>query len=488
MLRRFLAITGGNLIRQASSFIAQLLVAHRAGTAAFGTLTFAFSIYLLMAGIGDFGSRLYCWRTVAALPPDERAAAAHDLVWKRFFLALALLVPINLVIYFVAPVQVAWILHCYSIAIAFNQVAFDWWFLSQERIGGLLVFNVACGLLLLASTYVLVRGPDDIATFALLLSFACGVPGVAMTMLGRGLPRLRLIVEGIGLPRLTSHYVGYDWFQRIYQAFIPIVAWLFYSRAAIGQFRIAYLFYWFAGTLAIYVGSSVFNRLARSSSKADSRQVMGTVVAMLLLIVLPFSAVATVLADRFVDRILGADYETATLHLAILLPCLAIPVASNFLREATVAAGKPIRAMRSYVGTVVLTTAGIAFFYQHGMVVLSVATLVGEALGGLPLLVMLRGEFWRGALLWRLPVGILSYPLIIALGRYVWINPGFWHPYGTLAVNGTFLTAVAGAIIGVTLLAERWVDRNVSMAITTGAEQPPSKFRVLVVKARSYFE
>lgn len=460
MFRRFIDIALGNVARQGISVLVQIIVARRLGDAAFGLITFAFSIYLLMAGAADFGSRLYCWQAVAALAPEARAEAAHDLVWKRLLLALTVLVLINIGIsFFEKDAELSWVLRAYSIAVAFNQVAFDWWFLAQDRTRSLLVFNIAGAVLMLIGTLLLVHGPGDVALFALILSFAYGIPGVAMTMLGRPMPRLYAIWEALKLPLRTRRFVGYDWLQRIYQAFIPIVAWHFYSKAALGQFRIAYLFYWFAGTLAIYVGSTVFNRLVRSQGGEDKRLVIGKTAALLLLMTVPLSGVAAVLAPPFVRAVLGSAYDPSMVHLRLLLPWLVVPVIANFLREASMASGRPHQAMWSYVGTVGLTSGCIALFYSSGPVVLSLATLIGEGIGGLPLLIVVVGPTWRSGLRWRLPIALVSYPLLVGLGRHAWISPDLLPPYYALALNSVILLAVATVIIGGTLLAERRLMR-----------------------------
>ena len=127
MLRNFLVVSGGNLARQFATFVAQIVVAHRVGEAAFGTFTYAFSIFLLIAGIADFGSRLYCWAATAALPAAERAAQANEFLWRRIAFAIIMLVPINLGILVLTQGELESLLHVYSLSAIANQSAFDWW-------------------------------------------------------------------------------------------------------------------------------------------------------------------------------------------------------------------------------------------------------------------------------------------------------------------------------------------------------------------------
>ena len=82
-MKAFLLISGGNLFRQLVTFIGQLYIVKKLGVSSFGELTFAFSIYMVMAGIGDFGTRIYSWKQVLATKTELRSKITSRLWCER---------------------------------------------------------------------------------------------------------------------------------------------------------------------------------------------------------------------------------------------------------------------------------------------------------------------------------------------------------------------------------------------------------------------
>ena len=411
----FLLIGGGNFLRQFATFLAQILVARAVGDSTFGLLSSGFSIMLLMVGLGDFGARLYFWRQLAHCDAQVRGEMASRLFWRHLIFSIIPLIPINIAISVFTRGSLAIYLHAYSAATVFNQVTFDWWFLGQERNRGLFLFNVSSAIVFLAGCVLLVHNEDGAVWFALLFSLSYAIPGLTLIAPYLHAPDWIDVRQSWRLPARTARYAAYDWMQRIYTAFLPLVAWVAFSSPDVAHFRIAYLFYALASTASVYLGSAIFNRMARTDDVDRRLQHLAEITGYLCLIVIPLSAVAKVAATEAVALLLPPSYGQSIPHLMILTPWLILPVVSNFLREATVGGGQPVRSMWSYAVTIFSTTAIIFFLPVHGTLVLSIGALFGEAAGILLLAIPIIRREWKSGLMRRLGVGVLTYYLVTAI-------------------------------------------------------------------------
>jgi O-antigen/teichoic acid export membrane protein len=451
----FLLIGGGNFLRQFATFLAQILVARSVGETAFGQLTTAFSWMLLMVGLGDFGARLYFWRELTRLPEDQREARASHLLWRHLAFSALPLIPVNLLIGWAAPWPLALYLHAYSIAMLFNQTAFDWWFLGQERYGRLLVFNVVSSLILLAGCVVLIHSSNDAVWFALLFSLSFALPGLGLTARRLHKPDWQDLRSFWRLPALSYRYALYDWVQRLYTAFLPLLAWQIFDSATVAHFRIAYLFYALASTASVYLGSAIFNRMSRTDDEDQRKRHLGELACYLVLAVVPLSALARVAAAGFVPLFLPPAYGLSLPHIAILASWLVLPAMANFLREAMVGGGAPTRSMFSYLVAIAVTVVTVALTRGQGPTILSIGALVGEAAGLLFLAIPLVRAMWRAHLASRLAAAISLFWLIETVSPWVLHAVSGLGSYLGLAVAMTALSAPTAALLALYLLAER---------------------------------
>ena len=146
MIKNFLYISGGNVFRRLITFFSQLILARNLGEEAFGDLEVAVSVFLLMAGLGDLGTRLYAWRSVAVADDEQQEGEAIRLLVSRIALATAVAVVLNLAILVFASGRVGMLLHLYTMVVVFNQTTFDWFLLAQRRYRDSMFFSVAGAL------------------------------------------------------------------------------------------------------------------------------------------------------------------------------------------------------------------------------------------------------------------------------------------------------------------------------------------------------
>ncbi len=362
-----------------------------------------------MVGLGDFGMRLYFWRAIAMLPPEERAGAASQMMWQHLLFSLWPIIPLNVLISLTASGPFAQLLHLYTLSCLFSQATFDWWFFSQERYVSLFLFNAVSGLLLVGLCLLLVHGPADLWIYALGFSLSFALPGLALSVFGKPWPATGTLSEIFRIPKRTLKFLGYDWSQRAYTAFAPILAGIFFAKAAIGQLRLALLFYALVFTIAAYLGSAVFNQIARTESRARQQSALMEITVWLFLLVVPYSAVAKAAAAFAVSAYMSPVYAPAVDCLNILIPFLFLPAAANFLREALVGAGRPLLSLSSYLATIAATASVGVFLQAGGIAGFCWSLLIGELTGFLIVLWALKGASLEFKMLARVGLALLGY-------------------------------------------------------------------------------
>lgn len=395
-MRSFILVSGGNIARQFLMFFAQMYMVRTLGVEVFGELTIAFSLYLVGAGISDFGSRLYCWKAVISANIQDRLEEALKQWISRTFLALFLLIPMLVGILFFFQGSLRNLLLLYALATLANQASFDWFFLALDRKWSLFFFNAASGVCFVIFLLLFVRAKGDEVYVPII--FLCSYLMPALLLMGKDVWRKwyvsmgsfrgieTILRDGAILPLKSRHYFLYDFLQRLYMTSIFIVAWKFYSRAMIGQFRIAHLLFTLVASLSTYLGAALFNQVHEESKGSRSGTSISYGIAAILLVVLPFSISGYSIIDPIANLFMTSKVDSASLQILIL--GLSLPALANFIRETSVAGGHSRIASSSYLVTIVVTAGLIVIFHQHShsLAYLSVNLLLGECLGLLYLL------------------------------------------------------------------------------------------------------
>ena len=388
-MESFILVSGGNIARQFLMFFAQMYMVRTLGVEIFGELTIAFSIYLLGASISDFGSRLFCWKVVISADIRDRPAVAVEQWMSRTTLAFLFLIPMLVGVAFFFQGHLRNLLLLYAFATLANQASFDWFFLALDRKWSLFSFNVVSGICFIVFLFVIVRAKGDEIYVPLI--FLCSYLLPALFLIGKDVWQKWYVcmarAGGIGaimrtgamLPIRSYQYFQYDFLQRLYMTSIFIVAWKFYSRAMIGQFRIAQLLFTLVASLSIYLGMGLFNRVHEESTGSRLGTSISYGIAAILLVVLPLSVSGYNVIAPIATFFMASRVDPASLQILIL--GLILPALANFTREASVAAGYSRIASLSYLVTITVTAGLIVLFHHDSLADLSVNLLVGECLG-----------------------------------------------------------------------------------------------------------
>lgn len=394
-MKSFLSIGGGNLLRQFSTVAGQLYVVRKTGVHAFGELTIAFSLYLLMAGISDFGTRLYCWKTVLSAEMEERPIVAIKMWIIRTTLSFLFLIPIILGVFLLSHGLLKLLLLLYSIGVLANQAAFDWFFLSLNRVTSLFIFNLSSGLLYLLFLLLLVHSEASI--YWVPLSFTGSYLLPALVLMGgdfhkHGMfvlfsEKLKFLRLAMKIPVKSYHFFYYDFLQRIYTAFVFIVAWSFYSKSALGEFRVAHLLFMLVSSLSIYLGMSFFNKIHEEGINGRPENRIAHGIAAIFLVILPFSISGFGIISPLARFFMGAQYDMQPLQ--ILVAGLSLPALANFIRETAVAAGHSRVSITSYAFSILITTVLILVYHPDSLSFLAIELLLGELIGLIVLFVFL---------------------------------------------------------------------------------------------------
>ncbi len=442
-MRNFLSISGGNIIRQITTFLAQMLIAKHAGSSAFGLLTLAFSVYFILAGFGDMGSRLYCWNTVLKEEPEKRLDAAFRLLFYRIALVCIIILPINIVIFFVSKGQLALLLHMYTIAIIFNQVAFDWFFLSLDKIKPLFFFNAMSGIFYLVGVAVLVESSKDIIYVPIIFAISYAIP--AAFLIGKewikkcmSIAKQKQTVEFIKnilqLPFHSYRYFFYDILQRAYNIFIFMLAGIYYNNKIIGEFRVAHLMYFFIVTLSIFLGASYFNRVSEEVRKRGKTSLIGNGVGLILLLILPLSLAGQDVVPLFVKGYFGKQYENTLSVISLLLYALLIPAFGNFIREVAVSTKYSSIAAWSLAVTIFVSSIMLIFYHPESLYYLGLVLIIGELSGLILLAVLLPFQIIPRKIFSMI---VISFGFAMLLKIIFYITDKFYKDIKLLTLNMT---------------------------------------------------
>ena len=394
-LKSFIFVSGGNIVRQLLVFIAQLYIVRKLGVHSYGELTIVFSLYLVIAGISDFGSRIYCWKEVLASDLKDRPAVAIKKWMARTSLAALFLLPILLGISLFFRGSIETLLLLYATAILANQASFDWFFLALDRKLSLFLFNTVSGILYLLILFFILRSERDLIFVPIAFIVSYVLP--AGVLMGKDLwnsggqyfrssrELVGIFRDGASIPSRSRPYFLYDFMQRLYTTAIFIVAWKFFSKSMIGQFRVAHLLFTFIASMAIYLGASLFNKVHEEKSGKNSGETISYGIAAIILIILPFSIFGYGITAPFARLLLKSQFDKSSL--LILIGGLSLPALGNFIRETAVAAGHTRFSTLSYFLTIMVTGGLIVVAHQHSLAFLSVSLLIGEGMG---LLLLIR--------------------------------------------------------------------------------------------------
>lgn len=387
-MRSFILVSGGNIARQLLMFFAQMYMVRTLGVEVFGELTIAFSLYFVGAGISDFGSRLYCWKAVISSDIQDRPKVAIKQWVSRTFLAFLFLIPMLLGILFFFQGPLRNLLVLYAFATLANQASFDWFFLALDRKWSLFYFNLTSGVFFLFFLFVFVHVKSDETYVPIIFLFSYLLPGLLFigkdiwqklyVCISHSEELWPIIKAGAILPIKSHQYFLYDFLQRLYMMSLFIIAWNFYSKAMIGQFRIAHLLFTLIASLSLYLGASLFNQVHEESTRTDSGTSISYGIAAILLVILPFSISGSTVIVPIANFFMPSKVDSVSLQILIL--GLSLPALANFTRETSVAGGHSRIASSSYLVTITVTAGLIVISHQH-LASLSINLLVGECLG-----------------------------------------------------------------------------------------------------------
>lgn len=451
MIKNFLYISGGNVFRRVITFFSQLILARNLGEDAFGDLAVAVAGFLLMAGLGDLGTRLHAWRSVAIADEEQQEGEAIRLLVSRIMLAALVALALNIVIGVFTDGRVETLLHLYTMVVVFNQTTFDWYLLAQRRYRDSLTFSVSGALLYLGGIILLVRDASDVWWVPVILLLSYLIPGILLFVLWTTPEERHLrgrIPALAGLGRLVGgnwQLLVYDLLQRSYLVAVIIVASWFYPPGSIAQFQIPYVIYTFVVGLGVYVASGVFEKVARDTRDRRDTKTISHGVLLNIVLFLPAGIFGADVLEVPITRILGSGYAGYAAALRILVGFMALAAVANFAREISVSAGDKRLAVESYLATLCAIVLAIVTYHPPSIVYLAWVVVGAEAIGLGVLLIRSRRSYVTRPIL---GMGVVAY-LVGLVIHWAWqalarAGSGGWASY-SLATGASvvlFLTFV----------------------------------------------
>lgn len=454
MIKRFFYVSGGNTVRQGITFLSQLLLARILGESAFGDLTLAFSWFLIMAAVGDLGTRLYSWRSVAIADTAQRDAEIVRLFGVRLRVALLVAVVLNIAILFLADGRVAVLLHWYTLGVVINQATFDWTFMSRGLYALTFGYTVASGLLYITGLLILVRGVEQMPLVPVMFALSYGVAGMTALLSSLHWRALGGVAHRIGraeIVRIVSanwRLLVYDLLQRGQSVAIILVASWFYDAPAIARFRIPHLVYGFVAATGVFLASGLFSEIARDTARNREPAAIARGAVFLACLFVPLGFFGDELMLQPLSWFLQGTYGGFDSALKVLVAFMVLAAFTNFAREVSVSAGEATIAVQSYVVSIVAVAIALAAYHPPDVAYLAVV-LVGAEAAGLAVVLALRFRRYvkpavGGAILVSLVVGLGLEQLWSALNGLV-ADGRRGYLVATLSVGGLF----AGYVLGV---------------------------------------
>jgi O-antigen/teichoic acid export membrane protein len=411
------ALAVANVVGNVFAFIAVARAADLLGPAGFGRLSFAqaFASYFVLAG--EFGLPMIAVRESARLGAAI-GGLLRAVLATRLALAgaafLALLAALPLV---PGPPETARLTLLFGAAVFGNALLLEWPFQGLERMGIVAAARVLRPGLYAALVIVLVRGPGDAGTVALLslaglgsavllLAFALrhlgwdpGEPVAPRTLLRDALPFAASALLVQLYTTMDATFLGY-----------------LKDAAAVGQYSAGSRINGFLVGLGGLFAATLLPRLASAPDRRTADEELGGGIAAAWTVLLPVAAGGLVTADALLDLLYGAEYAAGGGSFALLLWGVPVSAISGLLWHALAARSGsrvPVRAVAlGLLANGVLNLALIPWLGGPGA---AAATVGAEVLTAAVILRRYRASGGRAFVWPRGPVLVATAGMVAAL-------------------------------------------------------------------------
>ena len=337
-----MALALGDAAGRAAAFVATVYLARTLGPDRYGLVALAAAITLYPAGLADLGIAAIGSRDVARDPVAARRWAAV-LLTGRFAIACAAAAAMAGLAHLLLGPPGSTVFAGYALTLLAVGLNGTWVLVGLEDARPAGVARVAGALVVLAATFALVRGADDVARapLAVLAGELCTVGAVLLALRRRGFrvaprfdPAFALPVFRRALPMLGHTLLGLC----IFNADLVLVR-VFRDRPAVGNYAAAYALVTLLVNGTVIYGQSLVAALTRLRATGQDGALLATAYARTFAVALPAALGGAVLAPRIIVTFFAAGYGDAPPALALLLATVPLAALRSTATAALVAGG-----------------------------------------------------------------------------------------------------------------------------------------------------
>jgi O-antigen/teichoic acid export membrane protein len=386
----------GNLVSSLLGLIYFAYAARYFGAKDFGILSFAIAITSLLAILIDFGTNLLIIREVARDKSKISKMIGNSFIIKIAFglLAFGILTAYLRILSYNENIVIISYIMLISILICSIKGVFDSLYQALEKPVYLSIGNIANILLLLSGLYIAMLYRLNIIQFSYIYLFINLILLIYFAFSIRKYTKISYDFD----PTYLKYMLKESWPFAITYAFVSIYVWtdsimlsIFKGEIEVGYYNVAYRLVLALLIIPVGFNIAVYPILSRNYLVKNSRNLMNSIISkyfiIMLLLVFPIAIGTSLLADRIIFLIFGAEYFPSVIILQILIWSLVFTFMNAPFVKLFESINMQVLVMK-ITGISALINVVLNYFLipKYSVIGASIATLITEAIVSIALM------------------------------------------------------------------------------------------------------
>jgi O-antigen/teichoic acid export membrane protein len=380
-VKNFLFLIFGNGIRWILSFFVTVYLARVLGTAGFGKLSFAFSIFAYGVLLSDLGLTILGTRQLAQRKhsPDE---ITSNILGLRFVLAIiAFAILLLTSIFFPMERETRILLSLYSFSIFFYALYLDWFFRGREKMANISISAIITQVIYVILVFTFIKQERDLIRTPFLWFAGIG-GGTAFLLIMFYLRNHRLKFRlNVSLLKLSIPLGIATIMNQIYFHFDLITIGFLRGETPVGLYNAGFKLITFLLSVDTAFAWVYFPMVSRyfSQSKEKLKTLVFTGAKLILLFVTPLAFGGTMLAGRIISLIYGEQFAAASNAFRILIWAIPLTSVQTIFAFGLIGCNRERRyALGMVVGTVLNVVLNVFLIPRFGISGAAIATILSE--------------------------------------------------------------------------------------------------------------
>ncbi len=380
-VKNFLFLIFGNGIRWILSFFVTVYLARVLGTAGFGKLSFAFSLFAYGVLLSDLGLTILGTRQVAQRKssPDEITSNILGLRFVLAIIAFAILLLFSL--FFPMERETRVLLSLYSFSLFFYALYLDWFFRGRERMANISLSSIITQVIYVVLVFSFIRQQRDLLRIPFLWFAGIG-SGTAFLLIMFYLKNHRLTFRlNVSLLKLSIPLGIATIMNQIYFHFDLITIGFIKGESAVGLYNAGFKLITFLLSVDTAFAWVYFPMVSRyfSESKEKLKTLIFTGAKLILLFVTPLAFGGTLLAGRIIVLLYGEQFAAASNAFRLLIWAIPLTSMQTIFAFGLIGCNREKRySVGMVVGTVLNVVLNVLLIPRFGIVGAALATILSE--------------------------------------------------------------------------------------------------------------